>query len=240
MLDKYLTKTGLLSIKQPQEIKNQWYIKKFQEVHGDRYDYSSVAYHKSTVEVSIYCALHGLFRQTPNHHLRGQGCPNCGDLSKPRMDTASCIKAFRKVHKDAYDYSLVSYFNTHTKVKIICKHHGAFFQTPNSHQSGQGCPKCQHQDQNTLYILRCKATGLYKVGITKNLQKRITGIGGEMEYIYHITIANPRDLEKYLHQRYQDYNVFNPHVNNGGTEFFRLSEPQLEELICFLSQHQDQ
>lgn len=240
MFDKYLTKTGLLSTKQPQEIKNQWYIKKFQEVHGDRYDYSSVAYHKSTVEVSISCALHGLFRQTPNHHLRGQGCPNCGDLSKPRIDIASCISQFNVVHGSVYDYSMVVYKNMHTKVKIICRDHGVFLQTPNAHSRGQGCPKCSVCNQDTLYVLKCNNTGLYKIGITNNLGKRMSCIGGNLKHIYHITTENPRDLEKYLHQRYQDYNVFNPHVNNGGTEFFRLSEPQLEELICFLSQHQDQ
>lgn len=44
MFEKYLTKTGRLSTKQPQEVKNQWYIQKFQEVHGNKYDYSKVVY----------------------------------------------------------------------------------------------------------------------------------------------------------------------------------------------------
>jgi hypothetical protein len=36
------------------------------------------------------------------------------------------IESFRKVHGDTYDYSIVEYKNTHTKVKIICKEHGVF------------------------------------------------------------------------------------------------------------------
>lgn len=44
MFEKYVTKTGRLSPKQPQDIKNQWYIQKFQEVHGNKYDYSKVVY----------------------------------------------------------------------------------------------------------------------------------------------------------------------------------------------------
>lgn len=43
---------------------------------------------------------------------------------------------------DDYDYSQVVFVNTHTKVKIICKEHGAFEQTPAKHLSGQGCPGC--------------------------------------------------------------------------------------------------
>lgn len=42
-----------------------------------------------------------------------------------------------------YDYSLVEYLGSKTKVKIICKEHGIFEQSPNSHLSkNYGCPKC--------------------------------------------------------------------------------------------------
>src|SRR5690606_19492574 len=45
-------------------------------------------------------------------------------------------------HGDEYDYSLVKYINHHTKVEIICKRHGSFWQSPNNHIRGQCCPKC--------------------------------------------------------------------------------------------------
>lgn len=41
-----------------------------------------------------------------------------------------------------FDYSLVTYTNAHKKVKIICKKHGSFEQTPNKHLSGDGCKFC--------------------------------------------------------------------------------------------------
>lgn len=240
MFDKYLTKTGLLSTKQPQEVKNQWYIKKFQEVHGDRYDYSSIIYVKSSAEVTITCKRHGEFRQTPNHHLSGQGCPTCADLLKEGMGHTACISQFTKVHGNVYDYSMVQYKNAYTKVRIICKDHGVFLQTPNAHSRGQGCPKCSVCNQDTLYVLRCNNTGLYKVGITNNLGKRISSIGGSTKHIAHIKCENPRQLEKCIHVRLREHRVFNASVSSGGTEFFQLSEPQVEELLCFLSQHQDQ
>ena len=42
------------------------------------------------------------------------------------------IEQFKNKHKDSYDYSLVVYINNLTRVKIICKEHGMFEQTPQS------------------------------------------------------------------------------------------------------------
>ena len=46
------------------------------------------------------------------------------------------------VHNNKYDYSLINYVNSKTKVTIICPIHGAFEQQPNNHASGKGCSKC--------------------------------------------------------------------------------------------------
>lgn len=59
-----------------------------------------------------------------------------------RMTTAEFIDKAKTVHGDKYDYSLVDYKNTGTKVTIICPEHGEFYMTPNSHLAGQGCKKC--------------------------------------------------------------------------------------------------
>jgi hypothetical protein len=52
------------------------------------------------------------------------------------------INEARLVHGDRYDYSCVEYKNNRINVKIICRTHGAFFQTPQSHLHGHGCVKC--------------------------------------------------------------------------------------------------
>lgn len=229
MFEKYLTKTGRLSCKQPQEIKNQWYTKKFQEVHGDTYDYIKVIYVGSAQKVEIVCKEHGSFFQTPNDHLKGIGCPKCCGNNK--KETNQCIEDFIKVHGSTYDYSMIKYTNSRTKVEIVCKQHGSFFQKPNDHLGGHGCPKCQVSNQNILYILRCLNTGLIKIGITNNLKQRIANMSGNLEYLHHITTDNPRGLEKQLHQKYKDWQVFNPTVRNGGTEFFGLTDQQVSWLI---------
>lgn len=50
-------------------------------------------------------------------------------------------KALKK-HGNKYNYSLVDYKNSKTKINIICNIHGEFSQTPNSHLNGRGCPEC--------------------------------------------------------------------------------------------------
>lgn len=229
MFEKYLTKTGRLSTKQPQEVKNAWYIQKFQEIHGNKYDYSKVVYTNSRTKIEVICKNHGSFFQTPSHHLQGRGCPACqGNNTKT---TEECVQEFTQLHGDTYDYSGVQYVNNVVKVEIICKEHGSFLQRPSDHLMGHGCPKCQNRNQDTLYILKCNKTDLIKIGITNKLYKRISSIGGNLQLIYRITTEDPRTLENYLHEKYKDYNVFNPTVKSGGTEFFKLTDQQVQELI---------
>ena len=52
------------------------------------------------------------------------------------------IEKAKEVHGNKYDYSKVNYVNSSTKVCIICPEHGEFWQTPNSHLNGSGCPEC--------------------------------------------------------------------------------------------------
>src|SRR5574343_543773 len=53
-------------------------IAEFTEIHGDKYDYSSVENKKTNIPVKIICSKHGEFKQIPNNHLKGQGCYDCG------------------------------------------------------------------------------------------------------------------------------------------------------------------
>ena len=53
-------------------------IKRFQDTHGNRYDYSEVVYQSSVKKVDIRCETHGWFRQIPGDHWAGHGCSKCG------------------------------------------------------------------------------------------------------------------------------------------------------------------
>ena len=59
-----------------------------------------------------------------------------------KLTTDEFIIKCNFIHKNEYDYSLVDYKNNRIKIKIACKTHGVFYQVPNSHLNGSGCPKC--------------------------------------------------------------------------------------------------
>ena len=63
------------------------FIEKSINRFGDLYDYSIVKYGKNAIsKVDIICKKHGVFKISPNIHLRGCGCPKCGTekiLSSP-------------------------------------------------------------------------------------------------------------------------------------------------------------
>lgn len=65
------------------------------------------------------------------------------------------IKKARKVHGDEYDYSQVDYINSKTKVRIICKTHGNFWQVPSDHTSHKNkCPSCSSTQKTNKDFIR--------------------------------------------------------------------------------------
>lgn len=48
-----------------------------------------------------------------------------------------------QIHNNKYDYCNVIYVKSCKKVEIVCKKHGLFYQVPNNHLRGQGCPQCK-------------------------------------------------------------------------------------------------
>lgn len=55
-----------------------------------------------------------------------------------RLTSTEFIRRAREVHGDLYDYSKVEYTNMHTKVLIIDRTYGEFWQRPYSHLQGHG------------------------------------------------------------------------------------------------------
>jgi hypothetical protein len=62
------------------------FVKRVREVHKDAYTYESTIYEKATRKVIIDCPKHGAFKQSPNAHLRGAGCPLC---NTSKLETAA-------------------------------------------------------------------------------------------------------------------------------------------------------
>lgn len=113
--------------------------------HGDFYDYSSINYINQSRKIDVICPIHGVFSKWPKDFINGSGCKKCGDAAaaKKRADTTETfIKKAQNTHGNLYSYNEVNYTNNHTKVKIHCALHGAFWQEPWVHISGHHCPYC--------------------------------------------------------------------------------------------------
>lgn len=237
---KYLTNSGRIRQSAPPQIKLEYFIDSATIVHNNKYDYSSQIYTRAIDKLEIICPEHGSFWQSPNNHVsKKQGCPKCAHPSQKKT-TEQFVQEAKQMDYD-YDYSEVSYIDKDTKVSIICKEHGRFLMRPDAHTSQkQGCPRCQGKDFTLVYLLKCSTTGLVKIGVTNNLQKRLSTIGGVFTVLGAFKVKNPLQTEKFLHKEYLPYRVFNSLVRSGGTEFFELSQLQildikqylLKEVIC--------
>lgn len=126
----------------PKKLTTEEFIQKAKKVHGDKYDYSEIEYINSRSNVKIICKVHGEFEQKAGTHLKGSGCKECYDDSM-RSSTSEFINRAKEVHGDIYDYTLVKYHNSLSKVDIICQDHGIFKQSPSNHLKGRGCSKCK-------------------------------------------------------------------------------------------------
>lgn len=57
-----------------------YFLEKFEQIHGNRYDYSCSNYVNSRTKIAIKCPNHGIFNQSPASHLlskKSKACPIC-------------------------------------------------------------------------------------------------------------------------------------------------------------------
>jgi len=72
-------------IQKAQTMKFSEFVMKANLIHGERYKYL-VEYHVGgDMKIPIICSLHGVFKQTLEKHLIGQGCPKCRSSSGERI-----------------------------------------------------------------------------------------------------------------------------------------------------------
>jgi hypothetical protein len=233
--------------------KNKYFENQAREIHGGKYDYSKVEYKNNKIPVKII-GPYGEFLQTPTKHLQNKFSPFTGDnyvkKSKRKSNSLeSFIKKAKKVHGDLYDYSKVVYIKSNVKVEIISEH-GSFWQLPNSHLSGHGCPilfqencktwshtswektglKSKSFDSFKVYIIKCfnddKSEVFYKIGKTFTTVEKRFKSKKNMPYNYEIlkiiegNSKKISELEIKLHKKYKKFK-YKPLVKFGGcTECF--------------------
>jgi len=120
----------------------------FNQIHDNKYEYDESTYIKTSVRMRIICKIHGEFCISPETHKLGKGCPTCKNIKMSKLKTLPFEQQlidFNKTHKDRYQYDELTYVNNSTKMRMICKEHGEFWQSPNNHKNGRNCPKCSLQ-----------------------------------------------------------------------------------------------
>lgn len=124
------------------------FISKANNIHKNIYDYSSTHYENAVSKVFVKCKIHGEFSISPNNHLRGRGCAECGKESS----RLSKLKDFEKyyiefiiLYGEKYDYSSVIWEGSSKPITVICKKHGEFHIIPYLHKIGKECQKCSNR-----------------------------------------------------------------------------------------------
>lgn len=149
------------------------FLDKARNIHADKYTYFD-DYENCKKKIKIECRVHGIFLQTPDSHLQGKGCPHCNEnKGGVKYSTTDIVNKFKDVHGNKYDYSLVNYVNSSVKVKIICKVHGIFEQSPHSHLNGSGCGLCAG---------KFKTEGMFLDELKSKGFKTIEYVGGFSKY----------------------------------------------------------
>lgn len=121
------------------------FLSKVKAVHGDRYDYSEALYQGQNKKVTIKCKEHGQFSQTPDSHLNGRGCPECGRKAIGDGSRLSRDEFLRRLLELNTGYGLdeVRYESMSRHITLVCKEHGRFSaQAGNVLYRKSGCPKC--------------------------------------------------------------------------------------------------
>jgi hypothetical protein len=122
---------------------NLQFVEQANKIHRNKYKYP-YTYCGDSIKIGIECPIHGIFEQIPSSHLQGCGCPNCAIEYRKnlfRKSSEDFIKKANIIHNNKYIY-LEDYKGSKIKIKIHCKIHDMFLQTPDKHLQGNGCPKC--------------------------------------------------------------------------------------------------
>lgn len=179
----------------------------FYNTHGDKYDYSKMAYVNSQTKIEIVCRVngHGSFWQTPNKHKSGQNCPLCSadefknnnpnvgkkkGPSPSRLSTQEFIDRSNVIHNFFYDYSPTVYTGNHNKVLIHCPIHDEDFEiTAGKHlYRSQGCPTCAQTKQKSKiadsWLDTLSSTIIREYRLPNKKTRKVDGYDPETNTVY--------------------------------------------------------
>lgn len=111
------------------------FIKRCNEIHYNKYDYSKVILTIPSSKVIIMCPKHGEFKQTIHCHLDGRGCPKCssstGEINIRKFLDANKIEYIsQKIFKDKKPYNKLRFDFFLPFLNTIIEYNGAQHYKP--------------------------------------------------------------------------------------------------------------
>lgn len=143
------------------------FIEKANQVHNNYYSYDDVIYVNNSTNVKITCPIHENFEQNVGSHLRGSGCPKCGQN--------------KKVSKSALTWLLFLEYSTN--ISIIKE-----YNIPSSTYAADGF----HRESNTIF----EFYGDYFHGNPNAKYKLKSSDGFNVELAYEKTINREKELRE--------------------------------------------
>lgn len=220
-------------------IKNQRYttkefIEECKQVHDENrikqnlqlYDYSKTIYNGLEYYSTFICPEHGEFEQLAITHLKGSGCPKCGNRETKQKLSYTFEQWKEKaieIHKpirEALELQMYKYLELFEKdnnkyLKIYCPEcNEVFEQTCGNHISQkQGCPKCISRYRETKWESELKIFfDSINISYTQNERKLLSGM--EIDFLC-LTDTNKKVAIE-LDGLYWHSNIFKPndyHIN---------------------------
>jgi len=133
--------------------------------HHNFYIYLKSTYDGNKKKTIVTCPIHGDFLVTPNAHMRGQGCKQCGIERRSRNAIISpdeILKRLQAAHSTDYTWNISKYTRQHDLIGIRCNTCGwEFKQMLDSHIRGAGCPRCSGNIQHTNETFKIKAISIH-------------------------------------------------------------------------------
>lgn len=185
-------------------------------------DFSKFKYESVDHKSIVICPIHGEQRMSYRHVMRSKhGCTQCNPYYPPT--TEEWVDKFKKIRPE-YTYEKVEYVSSSVPIIVTCPKHGDFSVTPNSIQSGSGCPFCRNSHGERLV-----ASILKRHKIVYQPQKKFP----KMEYI------RPLKCDFYLPEynivlEYHGQQHMGPVEIFGGEEGFRKTviRDNIKEFYC--------
>ena len=162
----------------------QEFIDKSNIVHNNKFDYSITKQFKSQRDkVKILCPIHGKIEVSVHNHLQGSDCMDCSGNTKRNTKSFLVELESKGFLFEEYEYSLVDYKNTNTKVVLIDKK----FNTKHSIT-----PK------ELIKGKRCSSS---------NLTNGYLDFEDAREFVWNLNLKNESEWRKYLKTENRPWNI---------------------------------